>query len=61
MEKYDPGKPIDTDEWLALDEADSIGLVQIFHEEHDEELPEDALTMHSSIHVVVENQLAMGV
>ncbi len=61
MEKYDPAKSIDAGEWLELDEAERIELVQRFHEGLDEEMPDDALSLHTSIHVIVENQLAMGV
>lgn len=60
MEIYNPLRPVDSDEWLGLDEAERIELVRRFHEDFAEEMPADALTMHSSIHVVVENQLAMG-
>ena len=61
MEKYDPIKLIEADQWLALDELDRIELVRAFHETLDDEMPSDALSVHSSIHVIVENQLAMGV
>ncbi len=61
MDKYDPANPIGAEEWLALDEAKQIELVRDFHAELDLEMPVDALSIHSSIHVIVENQLAMGV
>lgn len=61
MEKYDPTKPILADEWLALDEQEQIELVRSFHDTIDNEMPSDALSVHSSVHVIVENQLAMGV
>ena len=61
MEKYDPNKSMEPEEWLALDEPDRIELVRVFHEKLDDEMPSDALSVHSSIHVIVENQLAMGV
>ena len=61
MEKYDPFKSIDPEEWLELDEAERIELVREFHEILEDEMPDDALSIHSSVHVIVENQLAMGV
>jgi hypothetical protein len=61
MKEYDPFKPIDPEEWLELDEAERIELVRGFHENLEDEMPDDALSIHSSVHVVVENQLAMGV
>ena len=61
MDKYEPSKSITPDEWLVLDEEERVDLVRKFHEELDDEMPEDALSFHSSIHVIVENQLAMGV
>ena len=38
-----------------------MAAVTGFHEEHDEGLDRKALTIHSAIHVIVENQLALGV
>jgi hypothetical protein len=61
MEKYDPFKSIDPEEWLELDEAERIELVRGFHEILEDEMPDDALSIHSSVHVIVENQLAMSV
>ncbi len=61
MEIYDPTKPINPEQWLSLDEVERVDLVRCFHESLDDEMPDDALSTHSSIHVIVENQLAMGV
>lgn len=61
MEKYDPINPIDSEKWLGLDEATQIELVRDFHAKLGFEMPIDALERHSSIHVIVENQLAMEV
>jgi hypothetical protein len=61
METYDPLVEPDKTEWLGLSEHDRIDLVREFHENSDEELDDEALSIHSSIHVIVENQLAMGV
>jgi len=61
MKKYDPDNSIEASEWLALDEAKQIELVKEFHSELELDMPTDALSVHSSIHVIVENQLAMEV
>ena len=61
MDKYNPDKPVDPEDWSALDEAIQIELVHDFHSELDLEMTGEALRVHSSIHVIVENQLAMGV
>ena len=61
MKTYDPINLIEPKEWLALDEYDRINLVRSFHETLGDEMEGDALSVHSSIHVIVENQLAMGV
>jgi hypothetical protein len=45
-------------EWLALDEGERIALVSAYHERNNIPLPDAQL--HAVIHVVVENQLAMG-
>lgn len=61
MDTYNPNKAIDRENWLALDEDLRIELVHYFHSGLDLGMAEDALQVHSSIHVIVENQLAMGV
>ena len=61
MERYDPLQAPDPDVWQALDESERIELVQNFHVAAEEETPEGSEKVHAAIHVVVENQLAMGV
>jgi len=61
MNRYLPDKSVNSEEWLALDEGERIALARAYHEKHDDEMPEDALLVHSAIHAIVENQLAMGV
>ena len=58
MKDYDPSKQLNSDEWLYLEESERISLVRIFHEALDDDLPEDAIEMHTMFHVIVENQLA---
>ena len=61
MKKYNSSPAPDPKEWLSLDESERIFLVEVFHEEAGEEIPENAEEMHAIIHVAVENQCAMGV
>lgn len=61
MERYEPSQAPDPEEWQALDESERIELVQNYHREAGEEIPEGGEKIHAVIHVVVENQLAMGV
>jgi len=59
MEKYQPLKCPNAQEWLELGEYERVFLVREFHKDSDEQLPDDAMELHASIHVVVENQIAM--
>lgn len=61
MVLYDPSVQPEKDKWLEASESEKISLVQEFHEMNDNDLDEEALAVHSSLHVIVENQLAMGV
>jgi hypothetical protein len=58
MTEYNPLQAPDPDEWLALDESERIQLVLKYHTQTQEEMPN--ITIHSTIHAVVENQAAMG-
>jgi hypothetical protein len=58
MDEYDPLAAPDADGWLALDEQERLGLVEDYHRRKRVRLPN--LTVHAVIHVVVENQIAMG-
>jgi len=60
MEKYNPLKQPIPEEWLELDEDERICLVRDFHETFNE-MPEDALNLHTMFHVIVENQIAGNV
>ena len=55
---YDPLKGPDPVEWEALDESERIALVLAYHEAVDSDLPNEMI--HASIHVTVENQVALG-
>ena len=56
--RYDPQNPPDRDGWLSLDESERIELVLQYHRHARVRLPNARL--HAAMHVVVENQVAMG-
>lgn len=56
--KYDPYEAPNADAWLALSEFDRIDLVRDYHQRQGIDLPNE--TLHATIHVTVENQIAMG-
>jgi hypothetical protein len=68
MELYDPLQPPDSRQWLALAESERLELVHEYHAAAFEELQDDdpdeevsRNTLHATIHVVVETQLAQGI
>lgn len=56
MTSYDPHTAPDPTEWLEADESERIMLVDAYHRDIGEELPNKQL--HALAHVVVENQIA---
>lgn len=58
MKHYDPNKPIDPKAWLEMDEAERSLLVEQYHRKKRIKLPNAVL--HATVHVVVENQIALG-
>ena len=58
MNRYDPSQTPDPGEWLELDEQERVDLVERYHRRARIELPNP--TLHATIHVVVENQLALN-
>jgi hypothetical protein len=56
--RYDPYEHIDCDAWLALDESERTGQVVRYHRRQRIRLPNE--TIHAAIHVIVENQVALG-
>lgn len=56
--RYNPLKHIDPDAWLELDETERKLLVVRYHRRERIRLPNE--TAHALIHVMVENQLALG-
>ena len=58
MTRYDPLKPPDPEQWSSLDEQAQIDIVQNYHRRARIRLPN--ATVHAVIHVIVENQIALG-
>ena len=58
MDSYDPDTSLNATDWLETDEGERIELVSSYHRRKKNRLPNAQL--HSVIHVVVENQLALG-
>ena len=58
MDSYDPDRSRAAADWLELDEGERIELVSSYHRRKKIRLPNAQL--HAVIHVIVENQLALG-
>ena len=58
MDHYDPERSPEPSVWLEFDEATRINLVLKYHEDIEVELPNKNLP--AVVHVVVENQAALG-
>jgi uncharacterized protein YoaH (UPF0181 family) len=58
LTKYDPERAPDSARWLAESEVQLIDIVERYHRRARIDLPRPHL--HAIIHVVVENQIAMG-
>ena len=58
MTTYDPDKDLQTDKWLAMDDAERVAAVETYHRRQRIRLPR--ATLHATIHTVVENQIALG-
>jgi hypothetical protein len=56
--RYDPDLIPDPAGWLALDEGERIMLAEAYHRRAGIEVPN--AKAHATIHVVVENQVALG-
>jgi hypothetical protein len=62
VEQYDALVPPDGAAWLDLDESERIELVSRYHRSIGEELPGSGRNvLHATMHVVVENQVALEV
>jgi hypothetical protein len=58
MKMYDPLKPPKPEEWQSLDEQERLDLVEGFHRRARIHVPN--AKVHAVIHVIVENQFALG-
>lgn len=58
MRSYNPDKGPGSTDWLEADEGERIELVSSYHRRKKIQLPN--VQLHSVIHVIVENQLALG-
>lgn len=58
MDSYNPDTSPTPRDWLRTDEGDRIELVSVYHRRMKIALP--SAQLHAVIHVVVENQLALG-
>ena len=56
--RYDPHQHIASEAWQALDESERIESVRHYHRRNRIRLPNERL--HAIIHVIVENQVALG-
>lgn len=56
--KYNPEKPPDASQWLALDESERIAMVESWHRRARLRIP--GANVHAIIHTIVENQIALG-
>ncbi len=58
MKDYDPLNAPDPDDWQSLGEDKRMMLVMEYHREAGVKLPNEQV--HAVVHVVVENQIALG-
>jgi hypothetical protein len=58
MERYDPEIAPVGEDWLAIDEGERLLLVEGYHRDARIPLPRRMRSVHASMHVIVENQLA---
>ena len=58
MQRYDPLKAPDPEEWLALDQQERIELARDYHRRKGIRLPN--ATLHATAHAIVENQIALA-
>ncbi|MBW3570666.1 MAG: DUF1841 family protein [Gemmatimonadetes bacterium] len=58
LTKYDPDRAPDPQRWLAQDEGHLMAIVERYHRRERIPLPNPG--MHAAVHVMVENQVALG-
>ena len=58
MRDYDPSNSQDPKKWLSIDEDQRIYLIEQYHENSAEPIPEDGWELHAVFHCLIENQIA---
>lgn len=58
LSRYDPYEHVNPGAWLELDESERMQLVRRYHRRQRIRLPNE--TIHAVVHVIVENQVALG-
>ena len=58
LSQYDPHEHTNAGAWLELDESERMQLVRRYHRRQRIRLPNE--TIHAVVHVIVENQVALG-
>jgi Domain of unknown function (DUF1841) len=58
LSRYDPHEHVNPGAWLELDESERMQLVRRYHRRQRIRLPNE--TIHAVVHVIVENQVALG-
>src|SRR5271155_671685 len=58
LERYDPLRAPPSQEWLGMGELSRIALVETYHRGAGIRLPN--VKLHATLHVIVENQAALG-
>ena len=58
LSRYDPNEHVNPGDWLELDESERMQLVRRYHRRQRIRLPNE--TIHAVVHVIVENQVALG-
>jgi len=59
MMRYDADKVPDPETWLQLDEQERIDLVIKYHRRHRQHMGQSP-KVHGAVHVMIENQVALG-
>ena len=60
MIAHNPNKQVDAEDWLEVDEDTHLREIVEFHQGLTEAEPESGWVLHSTLHCVVENQIALG-
>lgn len=58
MKRYNPLVAPVSEEWLAMDELERLALVERYHRRAGVVVPN--LSLHATLHAIVENQAALG-